>query len=820
MNPLVVLNLGKGNCQTGLPTITAQLWLENDTVPMQYTGSLPAAADLPQLYRRWQQLYKALHKSFIQRISADDSIEFEANAVTNVSMAEFRQLSEQLQAQINGWLNSDGFRNIDQQLRTRLNPQESIRFIIEAEDPILQKLPWHLWRFFDHYNNAEAALSAQQYERVPSTPTSRVSRPMRVLVVLGHSDGIDTQRDRIMLEDANAETVVLAEPKRKDLDQSLRDETGWDILFFAGHSTSEAVDEVGEIRDQIFLNPREKLSISQLKYAFKQAIDNGLKLVIFNSCDGLGLARELAELNLPQLIAMREPITDQVAHIFLKNFLQAFACGETFYTAVRHAREKLQALESDLPGASWMPVIYQNPTEGLFLWRTLPKPETTPAIIETTPVQKPDQTHRRPVKLGRRLILSMAMVMAAAMGGLRNVGVLQSVELSAYDHLMRARPSGWDQPVVDNRLLVVELTDETTDQYGYPISDDLLAKALGNLKQHQPVTIGIDLHRYQPNLSGRENLLNQFNTFPTLITVCSFGWGDREILGHPPEFSDTQAHNQVGFSDLETDDNFQRGRSVVRRQLLSYDNNLFSTSSNCTTPYSFSLILALRFLQAQGVQPLSPNGQNNWQLGAVVFERLAAHTGGYQRLDGDSSQILLNYRFMPRPAQRVSFMDVLEGKVNQDLVRDRVVLIGITDQLGNDFLDTPYGELPGVWVHAHGVSQVLAAVLDNRSLMWVLPQWGWFQWADLLWIWGWAVVGGLLVWRIRSILVLGVSGVVVIFGLRQICLLILTQGGWVPFVPTLLAFVGTAGVLFARKHMLLSLDVDTPLNSLTWKRSR
>ncbi|MEO0969096.1 MAG: CHAT domain-containing protein, partial [Cyanobacteria bacterium J06639_18] len=75
----------------------------------------------------------------------------------------------------------------------------------------------------------------------------------------------------------------------------------------------------------------------------------GLKLAIFNSCDGLGLAKELGDLNIPQTIVMRENVPDIIAHEFLKNFLKSFAAGESLHLAVRYARLQLQGLEDNFP---------------------------------------------------------------------------------------------------------------------------------------------------------------------------------------------------------------------------------------------------------------------------------------------------------------------------------------------------------------------------------------------------------------------------------------------------------------------------------------
>ncbi len=794
MSPLVVLNLGTGNCHTGLPRITAQLWIEGNQPSSKYVGSLPPAPILPKLYREWQQFYEALHNPLGFRPPRRGSIEFEPEALTNVSRDGFWKLCDKLKYEINQWLHASEFRSIDQQLRTRLTPTENIRFIIETEDPLLQKLPWHLWQFFEHYNKAEIALSSQEYEQVRALP-AKVKHRIRILVILGHSKGINVQPDRMILEEADAETTVLKEPTRAELDRHLWDEDGWDIFFFAGHSISRGEGQIGEM----FLSGQERLSIEQLRNALNAAIGRGLKLAIFNSCDGLGLARALADLNLPQLVVMREPVVDKVAHTFLHNFLQVFARGEPFYTAVRSAREQLQGIETKFPCASWLPVIFQNPATAPLQWQRLSEEQAVdlPSIPEQP---RPRRWPLRRKKTTFRHVLLGSLAMTIPLILVRSLGLLQPVELPAYDHLMSARPIGWDQTPIDSRLLVVEVDQQDTSQYGYPVKDDALAQALATLQQYQPRAIGVDMHRYQANEPGRKQLIEQFKNSPDLITVCAFSQKDQLLLGHPPEFSDTQAIDQVGFSDLETDDAYVPNRPVVRRQLLSYNPRLGNVSSNCVTPYSLSLSLALRFLEGEGTTPLGANEDQKWQLGSVVFDRLAARTGGYQQLDGQSSQILLNYRFNPKPAKRVSLADILTGKVGADEVRDRIVLMGVIAPIGNDYRETPYGELPGVWVHAHGVSHLLSAVLDGRELRWVLPQWGQWQWGDMLWIWGWALAGGVLVWRLRSILFLSMGGVVLVLVLRQACLVLLVNGGWVPFIPALLALVGTAGLLLAHRR--------------------
>ena len=66
------------------------------------------------------------------------------------------------------------------------------------------------------------------------------------------------------------------------------------------------------------------------------------------------------------------PFPNRVAQAFLEYFLEAFALeNKSLYLSVRQARRKLQGLENDCPGASWLPVICQNPAVDSLTWNDL-----------------------------------------------------------------------------------------------------------------------------------------------------------------------------------------------------------------------------------------------------------------------------------------------------------------------------------------------------------------------------------------------------------------------------------------------------------------
>ncbi|MFW6296416.1 MAG: CHAT domain-containing protein, partial [Halothece sp.] len=358
MGKLAVLSLGDGDFKRGFQKVTLQLWEDNHRFPTKFVGKLAPSSKLPRLYELWQSNYRGL--CFPNRLEA------KSGQITNVSIDDVYRSSQALNKEINLWLNSEPFRPIRDELLKKLNQSEEIQLIIETEDHQLRRLPWHLWDFFSFYPKAQVAISTSIYERI--TSISKSNPKVRILAILGDSNGIDIQADRRLLENLpNAETKFLVEPSRRELDEWFWSDKGWDILFFAGHSSSQTNTKTGII----YLNKIENLTINQLKNALNKAILRGLKIAIFNSCDGLGIASELAELHIPQVIVMREPVPDLVAQEFLKYFLKAFSRGESLYLAVREAQERLQFLENKFPCATWLPVICQNPSELQVTWQDL-----------------------------------------------------------------------------------------------------------------------------------------------------------------------------------------------------------------------------------------------------------------------------------------------------------------------------------------------------------------------------------------------------------------------------------------------------------------
>jgi len=408
----------------------------------------------------------------------------------------------------------------------------------------------------------------------------------------------------------------------------------------------------------------------------------------------------------------------------------------------------------------------------------------------------PRLNYRQTVVLGfGRAVVFTSVVITTLVIGLRHMGMLEAIELGAFDQMMRWRPS---KPP-DERLLVVAITEKDIQKIQEAtLSDQNLNRLLEKLEEYQPLAIGLDIFRDVPVGNGRADLLKRLRQSDRIITVCKSGSADNPGVPPPPGVPE----DRVGFADqvIDTD-------GIIRRSLLFIapaSSNRPASSSGANTGsicddssaqlLSLSFQSALRYLQVRKIQPEFTTA-DELKLGSTVFRSLKENDGGYQNADVGGYQILLNYRSPENVAKQVTLTQVLEGKINPNWIKDRIVLVGYTAPSKKDDFGTPYSagqqekfKMPGVVVHAQIVSQILSAVLDKRPLFWF-----WTEWGEVLWIAGWSLVGGTLAWYIRHPAGFGLVGVVTLGGLFGISFAIFTQAGWVPIAAPTIGLIATSG---------------------------
>ncbi len=431
---------------------------------------------------------------------------------------------------------------------------------------------------------------------------------------------------------------------------------------------------------------------------------------------------------------------------------------------VLHALDKLADLPSDLTSI---------PESQLYDTLGLDAPNT----------QQPST--RRKVLLRERLIRSTKAVAIATVAvssliiGIRQLGWLQRFELVAYDRIVQL--SAHRSP--DSRLLLVGITEENLRelQRGTP-SDASLADAIQTLQQYNPRVIGLDLYRDLPQEPGNEALLQALGA-PNIIAIMNLGTSTNDVIPAPPGVPD----DQIGFNDFPIDQD-----GVVRRSLL------IGTTEGGKAYHSFALQLALTYLRPGDIYlQNTPENPDQIQLGDIPIPRLTPHAGGYQNEDAGGYQIVLDYRSPYYAAPVVSFMDVLNGRVDPKQVQDKIVVIGTIAQSSRDFFSTPFSsgrsadfKMAGVMVHTQMVSQLLDIALQERSPIWFLPEWG-----EIVWIIVCSIAGGTIALFLRHPITLAIGSMALVLGISGTALFTFSNQAWIPVVAPAIAALLSGGVV-------------------------
>lgn len=394
-----------------------------------------------------------------------------------------------------------------------------------------------------------------------------------------------------------------------------------------------------------------------------------------------------------------------------------------------------------------------------------------------------------------RLPLLIASGMTGAIILLSLTGMFQLLEWVFLDQAFRWRPRETSDP----RIVIVGISEADIAQLQqWPMSDQVLAQLLDRIRRAQPRVIGLDIYRDLPVEPGYAALNTIFRTTPNLI-------GIQKILGSsvspPPTLA---AQGQVGMADFVID-----ADARIRRGLLT------ATDAQGQVVESLALVLALRYLEGEGIMPVPivdplsrlrlgdasrETLRERVRLGQATIQRFLADDGGYQGADDRGYQILLNLRGpacydpgLDCPFQMVTMSDVLADRVPDTLFYDRIVLIGPrAPSLGDSFY-TSYSTSDltahtGIEVHAHLTSQLISAALDGRALIQTWPQW--LEW---FWIWVWAAGGsalGVHFLRYRWRVPLGLLGWGVALLVTADLLFLL--GWWVPTFTPLVAIASAA----------------------------
>ncbi|AKE63793.1 Adenylate cyclase [Microcystis aeruginosa NIES-2549] len=363
----MILKIGDGSFETGF-SVTLEIRDNHLLIAPFAEGRLVPNLDIADALQNYRRAYYHWVES-----QPSLGITVPHSMITHAAVGDprdnLRQATQTLQDSLNEWLNSSYLSSIQNHILFHIGTKSEVRFFIQTTHFDLQQIPWECWNFLHQWcPDVEIALTIQR-----NPPIINLTSPINILVILGNID-IENEHNSLCLSSlqtalGNQDKVSMqilspssdVPPSTKNIHNELI-KNQWDIVVYLGHSqtSSDGHDGVFIIDNDTALSPAHNL-----RNSLEIAVKKGLKLVICNSCDGLGIGRQLANIGVPHIIVMKEPIAVRVALRFLEVFLPNFLEHKSLQESLTIARQelKLHEFEVDAASSSLLPRLIENPEE-------------------------------------------------------------------------------------------------------------------------------------------------------------------------------------------------------------------------------------------------------------------------------------------------------------------------------------------------------------------------------------------------------------------------------------------------------------------------
>ena len=360
-------------------------------------------------------------------------------------------------------------------------------------------------------------------------------------------------------------------------------------------------------------------------------------------------------------------------------------------------------------------------------------------------------------------------------------GSLQGLELRAFDRFLLNRAS----TPVDNRIVLINETEADIRRYGHPLPDQVLADALQALEKYGARVIGVDKYRDVAVAPGTKALNAVLQENSNIIWIFFAGNTPQEYISVPPVLVNNPERS--GFNDLVEDSD-----GIARRGLLFLQVN----SNNY---HAFPLLLTLQYLAKDNIFAQS-DIDGHLSLNGISLPQINSSFGAYNRIDANGYQIMLNYPGLPKPFMTFTLSDLLDKKISEPMLRDKLILIGSKSLSLHDYQMLP-NEIKGFGIdyHAYFSSQLLNSSLNHQQ-----PLRAWSNTIEYLWLGLWCLIGaftGLRRDNLRRLFVLIAGELLILLICNQ---LFLNQGWWMPFIMPLLGWANALVVsvlyFFARER--------------------
>ncbi|MEO1404127.1 MAG: hypothetical protein AAFV72_23155, partial [Cyanobacteria bacterium J06635_1] len=241
----VVIRVGNGSFADGFP-VNLEILEGGRTIEESEPHDglrMPAAANMRALFEAWQAQSFEGSRRLQARLTP---VEAQPTNISDIpdqeQFANWQAATKALRHYCETWFSDQDFGRLRDRILTTSAIQQdpSVPIVIRCDQnnpdrDILHRLPFHLWDLYLRLPNSEFALFTKY------APVQRLQKPVKVLAIFGTAKGLNLEQDEDALitsfEQRGAHIRFEKEPTPEALSRLLSDEA-WDILFFAGHSSS------------------------------------------------------------------------------------------------------------------------------------------------------------------------------------------------------------------------------------------------------------------------------------------------------------------------------------------------------------------------------------------------------------------------------------------------------------------------------------------------------------------------------------------------------------------------------------------------------
>jgi adenylate cyclase len=314
----------------------------------------------------------------------------------------------------------------------------------------------------------------------------------------------------------------------------------------------------------------------------------------------------------------------------------------------------------------------------------------------------------RPASSDLLAAIAIAVAAFAVGAGLREGGALERLDLSIDDALVRATHAASPDPA----FFVILEREEDLRRWGFPLSDEILARIVDTVTRARPLALGIDKYRDRPVPPGSETLDAALAAADRVYWVSRFGADPRDAIpapkALPPRFA--------GCGDMVDDVD-----GAVRRALIYLDQD----ERLC---YSLAYQLARHALVARGRAPSFDNDAAILRLGDASLRAIDPRDGPYFFADTAGFQVPVPSAAGLPAIESAGLSDLLDGKLDPARMKDRIVLFGSEAQSLRDFFNIPVAgsgdgqqKIAGVQAHALIASYLLHAANSQQPALRAAP---------------------------------------------------------------------------------------------------